>query len=203
MGRWGAMDPVRAMQERAADAAHRAAQAGVRDMQRRVRSPRFEAEERGEFRSFEGQPEPVHPRSELPAEQAQHNLSQSQFRALHMTAQGIMDTHQGLAGDRNMVPDPELGRGRPETHSEFWGRKAEEHEDSGMAHVIRTQGYNNRYPISLRTPGTSGPIETERPEILGGHHRLAQMVKEAPNQLLSVRHFGSTQQAKDVLGRRY
>lgn len=170
-------------------------------MQRRVRSPRFEAEERGEFRSFPGQPEPTHPRSPLPPDQAQHNLSQSQFQPMFMTSRGIMDTHQGLAGDRKMVK--EEGTSRPETHEEFWSRKAEEHEDSGMAHAIRRQGYDTKYPISLRAPGTSGPIETERPEILGGHHRLAQMVKEAPNQLLSVRHFGTTQQAKDALGRRY
>lgn len=203
MGRWAAMDPVRAMQERAAGVA----QAGVRDMQRRVRSPRFEAEERGEFRSFastdhdEGQPDPVHPRSELPEPQRSRNLAAGQFRPLHMTAQGIMDTYQGLAGDRRMVGEGESQR--PETHHEFWERKAQEHEDSGIAHVIRREGYNMRYPISLRAPGVQGHIETERPEILGGHHRLAQMVEEQPNKMIPVRMFNSTQQAKSVLGRKY
>jgi len=193
MGRWGAMDPVRAMQERAADIAH--------DMQRRVKSPRWEAEQRGEFRSFPDQPEPVHPRSELPEPQRSRNLSQSQFHPLHMTAQGIMDTHQGLAGDRLMVG--ESGAKRPETHEEFWSRKTQEHEDTGYAHVIRRQGYDMTRPISLRDPRKPGHIETERPEILGGHHRLAQMVVEQPNRLLPVRQFGSTQEAKERLGRKY
>jgi hypothetical protein len=195
MGRWGAMDPIRAMQERAADAAH--------DMQRRVNSPRFQAEQAGEFHSFPDQPEPVHPRSELPEPQRSRNLAQGQFRPLHMTAQGIMDTHQGLAGDRRMVPDVEQNRSRPETHEEFWSRKAQEHEDSGYAHTIRREGYDTRYPISLRDPRKPGHIETARPEILGGHHRLAQMVVEQPNRLLPVRQFGSTQEAKERLGRKY
>lgn len=193
MGRWAAVDPVRAMQERAANAVH--------DMQRRVNSPRYQAEQAGEFRSFPDQPEPVHPRSELPAEQAQHNLSQSQFRALYSTAQGIMDTHQGLAGDRLMVGEGE--NKRPETHEEFWSRKNQEHEDSGYAHTIRRQGYDTRYPITLRTPGVQGHIETARPEILGGHHRLTQMVRENPHELIPVRHFDTVQQAKETLGRKY
>lgn len=202
MGRWAAMDPIRAMQERAAGAAHRAVEAGVHDMQRRVKSPRFEAEERGEFRSFSGQPDPVHPRSALPAEQQHRNLSQSQFRAMHMTAQGIMDTYQGLSSDRDLLGE-EPGPRRPETHQEFWERKAQENEASGIAHMIRNEGYDMRKPISLRAPGAQGHIETERPEILGGHHRLATMVKEQPNKMLPVRMFNSVQQAKDVLGRKY
>lgn len=145
-------------------------------------------------------PEPVHPRSPLPREVSSEMVGR-QIQPVYRTAQGIMDEYQGLSGDRKWVPTGQGKKVRPETHQEFWDRKYSEIEGTTVARSLDRSGVRN--PISLRAPGARGQTPSERPEILGGHHRVAYMQRHQPNQLLPVRNFNTGQEAKDQLGNRY
>jgi hypothetical protein len=78
----------------------------------------------------------------------------------------------------------------PETDEALWERKAEEADDYGLANEIREEGV--QHPVSLgREMGSMG-----KPQIVGGHHRIAVMAEEAPDELMPVLHFQSFGQAR-------
>jgi hypothetical protein len=78
-----------------------------------------------------------------------------------------------------------------ETDEQLWERKSEEAWDRGLAQSIIDKGVKK--PVSLGT--RIG--ESEKPQIVGGHHRIAVMAEEAPNELMPVIHYeGGLHQAR-------
>lgn len=144
-------------------------------------------------------------------------LSQ-QFHQLpmFMSAREIRTDYQALDGDRDdrvahdWDASPEVHR--PETDDELFGRKADEawgdYDHSPNTHLslgehILRHGVEN--PVSLMDPaapkwdmGSQG-----KPQILGGHHRVAVMEQEKPTALMPVEHFTSVKEAKRSLGKKY
>jgi len=94
-----------------------------------------------------------------------------------------MRTH-GSTGARKMYLHE-----RVETADELWDRKREEAGDEGLYDSIMEHGVRN--PISLgQERGFEG-----KPQVVGGHHRLAVMATEAPHELMPVLHYTSFGQA--------
>lgn len=83
-----------------------------------------------------------------------------------------------------------MSSGEPETDEQLWERKAEEADDYGLASEIREEGVLK--PVSLGSQfGESG-----KPQIVGGHHRIAVMAEEAPDELMPVLHYDSFHEAR-------
>lgn len=123
---------------------------------------------------------------------------------MFMSAREIRDQYQALDGDRHhAVPDfgsgIPLDKGTPETDDELFDRKAEEADsrrapdgdylyDSIAKHGVLS-------PVLLRAPG-GGTGSLGKPEILGGHHRVAVMHDIRPDELMPVEHYESGKKAK-------
>jgi len=72
-----------------------------------------------------------------------------------------------------------------ESDQELWNRKAEEAGDYGLHEDIMEHGVQK--PVSLGQQfGNSG-----KPQVVGGHHRIAVMGEESPDELMPVLHFKS------------
>jgi hypothetical protein len=77
-----------------------------------------------------------------------------------------------------------------ESDEQLWERKAEEADDYGLANDIREEGVQK--PVSLgRQFGEMG-----KPQVVGGHHRIAVMGEEAPDELMPVLHYESFHHAR-------
>lgn len=136
-----------------------------------------------------------------------------QFKQLpmFMTAHEIRRDYQALDGDRDEVVDdwdavPETYR--PEHDDELFERKYDEavfNDDHtpgdrrSLRDAIVDDGVKN--PVSLQVPDLTGSMG--KPQILGGHHRVAVMEAEKPHALMPVEHFRGTQEARRSLGRKY
>lgn len=70
----------------------------------------------------------------------------------------------------------------------------EPHEASPLADVAREKGTAGLGPISLGSLG--GPGSMGKPEVVGGHHRIAAMTMHAPNTLMPTAHFRDIQHAR-------
>lgn len=90
---------------------------------------------------------------------------------MFMSANEITARYQPLDADRE-----EDGWSGPETNDELWERKANEAWDEGLAQGIIEHGVKK--PVSLgQAVGSEG-----KPQIVGGHHRLAVMREESPDE---------------------
>lgn len=142
--------------------------------------------------------------------------SSVQFHQLpmFMSAREIRDSHQALDGDRKQET-PAFGSGIPlhmgrrETDDELYDRKAEEATgrrapggDYLYEHIAK-HGVMN--PIILTDPtapqwamGSQG-----KPQVLGGHHRVAVMSDVRPDELMPVEHFKDMPTARKALKSNY
>jgi hypothetical protein len=134
------------------------------------------------------------------------NRAGQQFRQLpmFMSAREIMDRYQPLDGDRDAV----LGETdeRLEDDGELYARKYDEAEntypdwDVSLKDSILQHGVKN--PVSLQADDYHVGSQ-DKPEILGGHHRVAVMGEHKPDTLMPVEHFESQWQAQSSLRDRY
>jgi hypothetical protein len=137
---------------------------------------------------------------------------------MFMSAREIRAQYQALDGDRDLVYGDDGWNDHPETDDQLFDRKYEEaHEtddfDSGhtLADSVRWDGVRN--PISLQVaqekPAHRFDLPTPtvgslgKPQILGGHHRLAVMDRHRPDDLMPVAHFEDALQAHKSLGAKY
>ena len=80
--------------------------------------------------------------------------------------------------------------GGVESDEELWSRKAEEAGDYGLTDSILEEGVKK--PVSLGfSTGSTG-----KREVVGGHHRLAVMREESPDEYIPVVHYPNFYQAK-------
>lgn len=136
--------------------------------------------------------------------QAPHVGTQFRQLPMFMSAHEIRSQYQGLDGDRDDVMDE--FEDRPETDEELFQRKSHEAEWEGydgspsLWDRLEKEGVKN--PISLQADHTQkGSLG--RPEILGGHHRVAVMSHIKPHALMPVEHFENYEDAQRSLGDRY
>lgn len=142
-----------------------------------------------------------------------NNLSEALFHGqlpMFMTAGEIKKHYQPSFGDREETED-ENGW-RAEHPTEVLDRKARESREYGSAELdgdyhstlaesIARRGVEN--PISLQFRATAIKENIGRPQVLGGHHRVAIAAENHPNDLLPVEHFASMTHAQKILGVRY
>ena len=146
---------------------------------------------------------------------AHHNINPHQLK-MFMSADEIMRHYQPLDADRlgqgdwSAVTSGRAGSDAPtartwaghntmrnsegrklyaedrlESSDELWQRKAEEAWDYGLAQDIIDEGVKK--PVSL---GMERGLEG-KPQVVGGHHRLAVMAEESPHELMPVLHYQS------------
>ena len=141
------------------------------------------------------------------------SLSAAQFQQLpmFMTAREIRDQYQGHDGSRRRFAglsggEIQMFKGRHETEDEMFRRKvseAEERWDHGgdyLAAHVRKHGVT--HAISLQDdPTIVGSLG--KPQILGGHHRVAVMHADRPDELMPVAHFRDVSEAMQALKGRY
>ena len=148
---------------------------------------------------------------------------------MFMSAREIRSQYQALDGDRLEYGEPEYvgtedgyittrssnqSLKKPYLHhvrviesdDELFDRKYE--EASGTEHFngdyltdhIKEHGIEN--PVSLQAdPWKTGSLG--KPEILGGHHRIAVMETERPDELMPVEHYNSVAEARWSKGIHY
>lgn len=117
---------------------------------------------------------------------------------MFMSAQEIRQDYQGLDADREDVMGAYSDRF--ETDTEMFSRKYDEAEYEGLVDDLSDEGVKN--PVSLQADRQrTGYLD--KPEILGGHHRVAVMERLRPNELMPVEHFDNYLQAQRSLGDRY
>ena len=145
-----------------------------------------------------------------------HNVGQ-QFHQLPMflSAREIRSTYRALDADRHDVIDDweaDHETTRPETDDELFDRKYDDAIDkdeigaetgpnsrSSLRDHLLEHGVHN--PVSLELPGQS--LSGLKPQILGGHHRVAVMSKHKPDALIPVEHHTDRNAAERHLGERY
>jgi hypothetical protein len=137
-----------------------------------------------------------------------------QFRQLpmFMTAREIRSDYQALDGDRR---ESKIRYGK-ERDDEVFSRKYNEASEEprtwdryksrwlsggpSLTEQIQSEGVRN--PVSLQVDlnktGSRG-----KPEILGGHHRVAVMEAHKPDTLMPVEHFDNSWNAGVSLGKKY
>lgn len=129
-----------------------------------------------------------------------------QFRQLpmFMSAREIRQDYQALDGDRDEIID-EFNE-RIEDDPDLFARKYKEASQypSGLTNPlagdILRHGVKN--PISLQEDHTVTGSR-KKPEILGGHHRVAVMERHKPDTLMPVEHFESQPHAAESLRDKY
>ena len=136
---------------------------------------------------------------------------------MFMTGKEIQSHFNPFHGDRESratnEPDPEEWGGkelRPETNHEMWERKYTEsithHENEdgldgakhdlkydNLAHDIAHEGF--------KAPRI--PVNFDKKEVLGGHHRVAVGAEEHPNHLFPVVHYDNIHEARHQLKDHY
>ena len=126
-----------------------------------------------------------------------------QFKQLpmFMSAREIRSQYQALDGDRETDSD-----GWRESDDDLFDRKYEESyatkhlNGDYLADHIAEHGVEN--PVSLQ----ADPLNTgsfDKPEILGGHHRIAVMETSRPDDLMPVEHYHSVGEARKSKGVHY
>jgi hypothetical protein len=111
---------------------------------------------------------------------------------LFMSAREIMSTHDPNQPDRYFQgTDISVSRAASvkrdgkyvphETNEQLYQRKLGEANKSGLTFKLHTQGVNMPIMLATETQGVTG-----KPNVAGGHHRLAVMSHLSPDQLLPV-----------------
>ena len=107
---------------------------------------------------------------------ARHKLNPDQLR-MFMSADEITAHYQPLEGDRQRVSK----ENRRESTGEVYARKAREFGPYGEASIAQHGVID---PVHLGTKyGTEG-----KPQIVGGHHRIAVSMNVNPHRLIPVVH---------------
>ena len=140
---------------------------------------------------------------------------------MFMSAREIKATHQPIWGDVGRKFDYSMfdggGGWRNETQDETWERKAEESRERGpmgggqspltamgsLADHIEDHGV--KFPVTLEDPSTAyirtkhnGDPDSKKPYVLGGHHRIAIMGENHPDDLIPVQHNHDVFEAKKM-----
>lgn len=131
---------------------------------------------------------------------------------MFMTAKQITRSHQPLSGDRQFQwfqrPDSRRphfnGMARDETDREVWDRKYEEALDDswrGLQDLPHTGQVTS--PVTLQSVPPSLTKRDQKPEVLGGHHRIAVMRQAHPDKLMPVLWDHDIMTARNVSNRYY
>ena len=139
----------------------------------------------------------------------------AQFRQLpmFMSAHEIRSQYQGLDDDRHdgtgedfLETDEELFARKSDESREYPHDGSERYSDGGdpdmpsLYEHVSKHGVEN--PISLQADHSRKGL-LGKPEILGGHHRVAVMYEQRPRALMPVEHFENYVDAQRSLGDRY
>jgi hypothetical protein len=140
-----------------------------------------------------------------------HSTAGRQFEQLpmFMTGAEIKEKYEPLDGDRKWTRKPGSRGMSQETPDEMWDRKLDEskrtHWKTGanLYKDIKKNGVQN--PVSLQWERERGPYTppNAKPQVLGGHHRVAVAAAARPDDLIPVEHFQSFSQARISKGDRY
>lgn len=133
---------------------------------------------------------------------------------MFMTGKEIKKHYQPLFADRQETEDEETGAWRLEHPTELWQRKSLEGSEWGSANLTGDSDIDSSLEESIAHKGVENPISLQfrdiaiknkigRPQVLGGHHRVAISAENHPNTLLPVEHFDSANTAQRSLGARY
>ena len=111
------------------------------------------------------------------------------------TARPGTDTHVGRATwhEQNYT-----GSGTPDTSQRIGWKEYEQHEEGGRSLADKLLDQGVKAPISLGTGGPSGMMG--KPQIVGGHHRVAAMGERSPDTLMPVLHFTNIHEARGYRG---
>lgn len=124
---------------------------------------------------------------------------------MFMSARDIKEQYQPLPGDRGEVTHLDPNRDdlrlvfRDETDEEFWDRKAEEAADIPTS---TREGYTTDLYSDIQDRGVQHPVHLSamsqrrrehfgKDMVVGGHHRIAVMDEDRPDDLMPVLHHES------------
>jgi hypothetical protein len=135
-----------------------------------------------------------------------------QWRQLPMflSASEIQSQYDPLDGDRRWERKPGSRGMEQETSAEMYARKLAESKKSrpfqkSLHADIQKNGVEN--PVSLALDGedqiTGMPTSRVKPQVLGGHHRVAVMADLNPHALIPVEHFKSYTDARNTKKDKY
>jgi len=127
---------------------------------------------------------------------------------MFMSAHEILQSHHPLAGDRRSREDALDEQGgsestqtpygwdeeqEHESDQQLWDRKYEEAHSQGLAEHISEHGVQSA--IQLGTTRQSHPDNPNimKPEIVGGHHRVAVMAEEHKHNLMPVLFYSGSE----------
>ena len=142
-------------------------------------------------------------------------MASPQFRQLpmFMSAHEIRQQYQGLDSDRHdgtgedfLETDEELFARKSDESQEYPHDGSERYSDGGdpsmpsLYEHVSKHGVEN--PISLQADHSRTGL-LGKPEVFGGHHRLAVMSRIRPHALMPVEHFENYVEAQRSLGDRY
>lgn len=131
------------------------------------------------------------------------NLNPTQFQQLpmFMSAREITNQFAPYDYDREAtVLDGNYEALEFESDDELWDRKTEEAWNQGLRHEMANDNFRVRKPIHLAhdedpRDEREGDIPAY-PQIAGGHHRIAVLNEEAPDQLQPVLHHETLAEAQ-------
>jgi hypothetical protein len=128
---------------------------------------------------------------------------------MFMSAHEIRHQYQALDADREEHEYDDPTDNDYENDHELFNRKYDEAENDydhepnehrSLKDAVLKDGVRN--PISLQADAKKVGLDG-KPEILGGHHRVAVMYEHKPNNLMPVAHFNTTGEARRSLGKNY
>jgi hypothetical protein len=90
-----------------------------------------------------------------------------------------------------------------ESNDELYDRKLEEAWDGGLRHDLAADNFKVRKPLSLAHSESNRSGTAVYPQIVGGHHRIAVLRDEAPDQLQPVLHWNNIKEAQRGGGSQY
>lgn len=131
---------------------------------------------------------------------------------LFLSAREIRSNYQALDADRRKTYR-DGGEGfwvqdTAESDNDVYTRKYTEssrnrwhstNDSRSLTEALVEDGVKN--PVSLQVPDARG--EEGKPQVLGGHHRIAVMERHKPDALMPVEHFQGQHEAAASLGRKY
>lgn len=121
--------------------------------------------------------------------------SSAQFSQLPM----FMSAHEIRSQYRANDADREDNRyGELETDDELFDRKYEEADDSGLAHDVAKNGVSDPIPLTMEAHASRPGSEdfAGKPQMFGGHHRVAIMHRQRPHDLMPVEHYADRDAAR-------
>ena len=148
------------------------------------------------------------------------------YQPMFMTGPEIKENFAPLEGDKKIINLPENEKAnkydigdREETDAELWDRKRKEAGQTGeqrFGEMAFALGRPQQYGIGRTTTlagiaaakGIPGHIAvqtasgTDKPQILGGHHRVALSVDQFKDHIFPVKYHNDLQEAQDDPGYR-